>query len=144
MEGEMARATVLQTTERFELKTVPSVDGEEGGWIELRRMSYGEKMSKDAEAMKMRFDMSNAVASGSKNVGAEVNLVNVIATLIEFGKCIVDHNLTDEHDRKLDFKNAADVRRLDPRVGQEISELIGEMNDFEVHATTSVVDESGK
>jgi hypothetical protein len=144
MEGDMARATVLQSTERKELTTLPGVDGEEGGYVVLRRLSYGEKLSKDAEAMKMRFDMGGASAKNGKDISAEVTLINVYAASLEFAKCIVDHNLEDESGRKLNFGNIEDFRRLDPRIGQEISELIGEMNDFEVQATTSVVDESGK
>src|SRR5688572_5494995 len=49
LEGNMPRATVVLTPERRDLETV------EGGWVEIRRLSYGEKLQKDQEAMKMRF-----------------------------------------------------------------------------------------
>jgi len=147
----MARATVVKTTERFELTTLPGVNGDAGGWVELRRLAYGEKLHKDAEAMKMRFAMDSS-KEGSRNVDAEVSLINEFVTLAEFAKCIVDHNLTgliDENDeskgeRPLDFRKPADVQNLDPRVGDEISTLIGDMNDFEREAKTSLKDELGK
>lgn len=145
----MPRATVSRATEHKPLTTLPSVDGSEAGWVELRRMSYGEKIAKDAEAMKMKFGMDDA-AAGSMN--AEVAMINERVTLLEFQRCIVDHNLTaliDENDetkgeRKLDFTKFSDVQSLDPRVGDEISTLIGEMNDFEKAVTQQGVDAKGK
>jgi hypothetical protein len=136
----MPRATVLKTTERRDLTTV------EGGYIELRRLSYGEKLAKDAEAMKMRFGMDAATS----NFDAEMSLINEFATVLEFQKCIVGHNLTKpgknegDDDVPLDFSKPADVRELDPRIGDEISTLIGELNDFEKAATASIRDASGK
>lgn len=140
----MAKATVLKTTDRFDLKSIPPKDGEEGGWVELRRMSFGEKQEKDAEAMKMRLNMSGT-GRQMTDMNAEVAMINLHATALEFSRCIVDHNLEDSDTGiKLDFRKAADVRRLDPRVGQEISDLIGDMNDFESDAARSVVDDEGK
>jgi hypothetical protein len=136
----MPRATVLKTVERFELKTVPETDTEEGGWVELRRLSYGEKLAKDAEAMRMRLGMD----STTKNIDAEVSIINELATYLEFARCVAGHNLTDENDKALDFTKAHDVKSLDPRVGAEISELIGDLNDFERSSSTSSVDGSGK
>jgi len=145
----MPRATVSKATETKQLTTLPPVDGDEGGWVELRRMSYGEKIAKDAEAMKMKFGMDDAAAG---NMNAEVAMINERVTLLEFQRCIVDHNLTapvDPEDdtkgeRKLDFKKFSDVQALDPRVGDEISTLIGEMNDFEKAVTKQGVDAKGK
>lgn len=146
----MPRATVLKTTERFDLTTLPPVGEEEGGWVELRRLSYGEKLQKDAEAMKMRFGMNKAQQG---DIDAEVSLISEFVTYLEFAKCIINHNLTtakdpnnpESEDRPLDFRNAADVKLLDPRVGDEISTIIGKLNDFESAANTSPgVDAKGK
>lgn len=147
----MPRATVSKRTERKELLTVPAKDGVEAGWVELRRMSFGEKLEKDAEAMKMRFAMDGN-ASDVSDVNAEVAVVNVVATLLEFQRCVVNHNLTtlidpdneDGGERPLNFQKAEDVRVLDPRIGSEISDLIGEMNDFERAARTSKLNDEGK
>jgi hypothetical protein len=141
LEGEVARATVLKTTERFELKTLPGNGPEEAGWVELRRLSYGEKVRKDSDAMTMRFKSDDGPG---KDVTPEVSMINEQVTLREFALCIVDHNLEDDKGTKLDFRRPDHVRSLDPRVGDEISQLIGAMNDFEREAKTSKVDASGK
>jgi hypothetical protein len=141
----MPRATVVKTTEHFDLETV------EGGWVELRRLSYGEKLRKDADAMQMKFD-TQGMASGDGAV-ASIAMVNEAVTLREFALCIMDHNLddggNDEVDppvapRKLNFGKPVDVRSLDPRTGDEISGLINKLNDFERSATTSVKNDEGK
>ena len=132
----MPRATVLKTSTRYTLTTLPAVDDDEAGWIELRRMSFGEKLAKDSEAMKMRFGLD----LDSKDVDAELSMVNVVATLLEFSKCVVDHNLLDDNGNKLNFGKPDDIRALDPRVGDEIATLIGELNDFEKAATRNTVD----
>jgi hypothetical protein len=83
---------------------------------------------------------------GNPDIKAEVALINEFATLREFALCIADHNLfeDDEETMKLDFKKPDHVRNLDPRVGDEISQLIGSLNDFERIAETTTVDSSGK
>jgi hypothetical protein len=139
----MARATVSKATEIKKLTTLPATEEDpEGGWVELRRLAYGEKLAKDAEAMKMRFAMDSGTTQG--NVDAEVSLISEFVTLMEFAKCIMNHNLTDDNDKPLNFRDPAAVRVLDPRVGDEISGLIGEMNDFERAARTSLKDDTGK
>lgn len=125
----MPRATVAKTTEKFDLTTC------EGGWVELRRLSYGEKIAKDAEALRMRLQLDTEM----KNIGADLNVVNETVTYLEMSKCIVDHNLTKpnprdpEEDIPFDFKRLEDIRQLDPRIGDEISGLIGKMNDFDLN-----------
>jgi hypothetical protein len=141
---KMPRATVLKTTERKDLTTLPKTDEGDGGWVELRRLSYGEKLQKDAEAMKMKFRTDEMQGGKNEGVAAEVSLISEYATLVEFRRCVMDHNLEDENGKKLNFGNPDDIRKLDPRVGDEISTLIGEMNDFQKEATTSTVDASGK
>jgi hypothetical protein len=137
----MPRATIVQATERHPLTTLPAVGDEEAGYVVLRRLTFGEKLSKDAEAMKMRFGMSKATAG---DIDAEVSLISEFVTYLEFAKCIVEHNLVDDKDQPLNFKNQAHVQSLDPRVGDEISTIIGEMNDFEKAAKSSTVDRTGK
>jgi len=143
---KMPRATVSKLTERRSLTTLPAADAtdttpaSEEGWIELRRMSYGEKMAKDSEAMKMKF-ATEAIG----NVDAEIAMVSEAANILEIQKCVMDHNLEDEHGNKLNFQNVDHIRQLDPRVGQEITTLIGEMNDFEKQSKESPgVDAKGK
>jgi hypothetical protein len=60
----------------------------------------------------------------------EISMLQKAATQIDFQHCIVDHNLEDENERKLDFRSFSDIDSLDPRIGEEISSLIDEMNNF--------------
>lgn len=138
----MPRATVVTAPERFSLETLPKTEEDEGGWVLLRRLSYGEKLQKDQEAMKLRFDMSTAGSEGGMD--AEIAMINEFATMTELGKCVVDHNLEDESGRKLNFKSLDDVRSLDPRVGDEIQQLLANLNDFEKRSRATSVDAKGK
>lgn len=138
----MPRATVVTAPERFELQTLPKTDEAEGGFVLLRRLSYGEKLQKDQEAMKMRFDMSTA--TDTKGMDAEIAMISELATLNEFQKCIMDHNLEDDNGARLDLTKIENIRKLDPRVGDEINQLMADLNDFEKRSKTKTVDASGK
>jgi hypothetical protein len=123
----MVRATVnIEETEHYDLKTLA------GGFVVLRRLSYGEKLHRRAMVSKM------AVEEGQKkgSMRGEMQLINELATQYDFRNCIVDHNLEDEGPdgelRKLRFDVADDLRKLDPRVGEEIDKLISDMNNFEL------------
>lgn len=110
-------------TERHDLKTCP------GGFIEARRLTYGEKLQRRAMVSNMRFEASNK----SKDFAGEMNLVNEKATVFDFQKCIVDHNLfkDDEETVKFDLSKIQDIRDLDPRIGEEIDQLLSDLNNFE-------------
>lgn len=137
----MPKATISNDTEHFLLKTMPPVDDQEGGFVELRRMTHGQKLRKDAEALRMTMKLN-----GGSTDDAEVTmaLANAESTYIEFAACIVRHNLTDENDKPLDMKKREDVDKLDPRVGAEIAFLIGQMNDFADSIYKPSVDAKGK
>jgi hypothetical protein len=119
----MPRASVLpDEVEKLDLQSIP------GGWVTLKRMTYGQKLYRQAQAAKMR------VSSDSrKSFSGEMDLMNVGVTLQEIVNCVVDHNLyKDEAEtEKFDLHNPVDIQALDPRVGEEISTKIGEMNNFE-------------
>jgi sRNA-binding protein len=118
----MPRATVSTDTKRVDLKTLPE------GFVVLRRMSYGEKMTRQAEAAKMKVQ---AQRRGSKGLEGELDMLNEKVRIFEFAHTVVDHNLEDDTGRRLNLTNAADIRLLDPRIGEEIEAQIGEMNNFE-------------
>ena len=121
----MPRATVDTTaTVKKELTTLPE------GFVELRKLPYGAKLQRSSEAMKM--SMSMAGGRRRKDTKADVEMVQHASTLFDFKHCIVDHNLEDETGRKLNLHDPADINSLDPRIGEEISELIDELNNFEV------------
>jgi hypothetical protein len=119
------RATIdIQESETFDLKTLV------GGTITLRRMSYGEWLERQTMAMDM--SMSGRPGDGT-NVEMKIASAQLKVTVFEFSKCIVDHNLEDHDGQKLDFIKKAHVciALLDPKVGQEIGQLIESMNSLE-------------
>lgn len=124
----MPRATVTTDTTKVDLKTCPP-----DGYVVLKPMPYGTKMSRSDKAMKMTFKQETGPRKrGQKSTSdTEIEMLQRAATLIDFQTCIVDHNLEDESGRKLDFNQIADFESLDPRVGEEISIAIDELNNFE-------------
>lgn len=111
-----------QDTTREELKTLP------GGYVVLKRLTYGEKLQRRAMVSGMKIRGGGK----SKDFEGEMNLVNEQATLFDFQRCIVEHNLEkDDNGTLLNFSNIQDIRVLDPRVGEEIDELLNKLNNFE-------------
>lgn len=122
----MPRATVnLESEGKVDLKTLPE------GWVVLRRMSYGAKLNRMRYVGKMSVEMRK----GAKSTRGELDLMQKTATVYDFQQCLVDHNLEDEDGRKLNLHAEADINRLDPRIGEEISQLIDELNNFEEEET---------
>jgi len=116
----MPRAIVtLEDTERLDLKSCPE------GYVVLRRLTYGQMLERRAMT-KMEF-----TGGGKKDISGQMALANAAVQLYEYKHCVVEHNLTDENDRQLNFGSAIDVARLDPRIGTEIEVKIGEMNNYE-------------
>lgn len=120
----MPRATaILEPGDKKELKTCP------GGWVMLKRMTYGQKLNRMRHVGKMSVDMSKR----NKSARGEMDIMQRAATIYDFQCCIVDHNLfaDDEETIKLNLQSEADIDQLDPRIGEEISTMIDEMNNFE-------------
>lgn len=118
----MPRATVnLDETIRKDLKTCPP-----DGFVVLKRLSYGEKLHRRQMVSKMSIQ-----GSKKKDFSGEMQLINELATQYDFKTCIIDHNLEDEVGQKLNFQQVQDIRRLDPKVGEEIDKYINELNNFE-------------
>lgn len=131
----MPKATVnLEAEAQKELKTCP------GGWVVLRRMSYGAKLNRMQHVGKMSVEMRK----GSKSNRAEMDLMQRAATVYDFQQCVVDHNLfaDDEETIKLDLRAAMAIDSLDPRIGEEISTLIDELNNFEDEEATDAAGNS--
>ena len=120
LEYIMPRGTVAQNTERYDLKTLPP-----DGFVVIRRMTFGEKLAHQDDALHMQ---STGVG---KNSSLELKSMFRKMALTDFGNLVVDHNITDDQDRLLNFKSAQDVLALDPRVGDEISQLIDALNTYE-------------
>lgn len=111
-----------QDTIRKDLKTLP------GGFVVLRRLTYGEKIQRRAMVSGMKIRGGGK----TKDFEGEMNMVNEQATLFDFQRCIVEHNLEkDDEGTLLNFQNVQDIKLLDPRVGEEIDTLLSELNNFE-------------
>jgi len=122
----MPRAVVdVGLTERYDLETLPANSIEEGGWVELRRMSYGEFLKRRDMISKTSFE------GQGKDTKATMEMAQEIVTRYEFQTCIVDHNLLDANDKPIDFRSTKAFSTLDPRIGEEIASYIDKMNKWD-------------
>lgn len=117
----MPRATVSKQSQRFELKSAPP-----DGFVELRPMSYGELLTRRDIGAKLSIE-----GARRKDAKISIDTIQTEVSWYEFRTTIVDHNLEDDTGRKLDFTSRADFLNLDPRVAQEIEQLISEMNGLQ-------------
>ena len=104
-----------------ELKSLPE------GFVDLQRMTYGQVVQR--RALSKLSVMQNK--GSNKSITGEMAMASSEISLFEFSHCIVDHNLEDLDGRKLNLGTKGDFDKLDPRVGQEIEDLIAEMNSFD-------------
>lgn len=116
----------MNSTEKFDLKSAPP-----DGWVELRKMTFGQKLVRQQQAMKINMEMRR---KGQGNAKANMEMESLQSALLDFKNCVVAHNLTDASGNPLNLSTDFDVQRLDPRVGEEISTYIDQMNNFEEDA----------
>lgn len=121
----MPKAVVSTSSEKFELTTL------EGAFVELKRMTYGQKLDRIQMATDMQISMSQN--RGQQANSAKIDVMQKAVTLFDFKNCIVDHNLFEDDDEtiKFDFTKPSCIDKLDPRVGEEIATLIDSLNNFE-------------
>lgn len=128
----MPVATVSQTTDRKELKSLPAVAGDEAGFVELKKLPYGGILIRRDMSSKMimeqRARRKGQKADPDEVQKVEMELMQEVTRMYEFANCIVSHNLTDVNGNPLDFSKPVHVKSLDPQVGQEIETYIDEMN----------------
>jgi hypothetical protein len=119
----MPKATVSLTTERCDLKTL------DGAWVELKRLTFGQKLERQQMATDMELDMG---AKG-KNQTAKVDIMTKAITVFDFQNCIVDHNLFEDDDEtiKIDLSSLKGIAKLDPKVGDEIANFIDKLNNYD-------------
>lgn len=119
----MPRATNnIADVERIDLTTCP------GGYVTLRRMTYGQYLHRQQMAMDMQMQTTGKKGSA---MSMDINMAQDKVAAFEFATCIGEHNLEDDQGNSLDFRQALHVQMLDPRVGQEIGDNINRMNTFE-------------
>jgi hypothetical protein len=129
----MPQATIdREETFRYDLKTLPANNGDQGGYVMLRRLSFHQMMQRRDIASKIGWEERRA-AKGSKKqeeetIKAMMEIMNVATMEYEFRHSIVSHNLEDASGSLIDFTNPETYKALDPRVGQEIGKYIDELN----------------
>jgi urease gamma subunit len=119
------RASVnLDPGDKKDLKTLP------GAWVQLRRMSYGAKLTRMGLVGKMSVEMRKQSRGGARG---QMEMMQRAATIFDFQQCVVDHNLyaDDAETIKMNLTTEHDIISLDPQVGEEISTLIDNLNNFE-------------
>ena len=128
----MPRATIdTQATERFELKSLPKTEDEEGGFVELRKMTYGQILERRDMGAKIAIEGLGDSRLREEDLKVTTEMIQKAVTEFEFKQAVVSHNLEDDHGTLLNFANPAIVHSLDPQIGQEISQLIDGMNQWE-------------
>jgi hypothetical protein len=121
----MPRATVSTESHHYDLKTAPP-----DGFVELREMSYGEKIQRRSMVSKALMK-GGGKGSAKGSFEAEMDFMNEQSMFFSFQHSIVDHNLEDEQGNKLNLSTAAGIQSLAPRIGEEIDQLIDKLNNFE-------------
>lgn len=122
----MPIASVSNKPVRKDLKTLP------GGYVDLRRMSYGEKLDRLEKGNSQQMSKP-----GGGNVVVDVKTFARLVQELDFSRCIVDHNLTwiaseDGPEQPFDFKNDRSAfDRLDAQIAEEIGQYIDELNNFD-------------
>jgi len=123
----MPRATVSMEPKEFELKTC------EGGFVKLRRMSYGELLASNDMAFQVNVEAREG--SSDPQMGASMSSARIAE--FRFKCCIVDHNLENEAGTRLEFSNSQTVHLLDPNIGQEVDQLINDLHNWEKNLPNS-------
>jgi hypothetical protein len=111
----MPKATVSHAGVRHDLKSC------EGGFVELRQLSYDEILSR-------RDGISSLSVDREDTQTVTINTLQRWAREFDFRNCIRDHNLEDDNGQALDFTKPQTFKILDPKVGQEIESLIDALN----------------
>jgi hypothetical protein len=116
----MPRATVSRETVHYDLQTL------EGGFVELRTLSYYEMMQR--RDIMARISTEQSGSRRDRSTKQIMEMMNAAVTEYEFKTCISNHNLEDENGVRLDFNNPLALRSLDPKIGAEIGRYIDELN----------------
>lgn len=112
MAGQLVNAKARLSEATLDLKSI------EGGWIKVRRFTHGERIDRLGKVLVMGIS--------DNEEGGEARIDHRAQRLHDFEHAIVDHNLSDGNGRKYNFSKKDDVFDIDPTIGDEIDDLIGE------------------
>lgn len=123
--------------ERFDLKTAlkdPNDPTDEDGYIMLRPLPYGMKLTRSDKALRMSMRAQGPQdhkKKGEQDQTIDLQTAQEWTAHFDFSYCIGDHNLTDKNKVKIDFTKPMALKLLNPKVGTEISDLIDALNQDE-------------
>lgn len=114
----LVNAEARPSEKLYELKSLP------GAWVLLRRFDHGQMIDRMGKILVA--GMPTQDDDGQMNQSGDIHIDHRAQRIHDFSKAIVDHNLGDAKGRKYSFKNPQHVFAIDPTVGDEINDLIGE------------------
>lgn len=120
--------------DKYELKSAPP-----DGFVMLRPLPYGMKLSRRSKATKMmmRSDPAPTSKLAKDQSGVfELETMDEWSTAFDFQYCIGEHNLEGGDGELLNFNKSIDstimvIKLLDPKVGAEIERAIDALNNDE-------------
>lgn len=110
---------------------MPVVSAPPDGYVVVRRMNYGEELSRSAKATKLLVGGSGNGKQNKDDFQGEVDIQTEAIALWDFANLIVEHNFQDVDGRTLNFKNVQDVKKLPANIGREIGTIIDDFNNVE-------------
>src|SRR6266404_5962383 len=114
---------------RHDLSTAPP-----DGFVMLRPLPYGMKLSRRSKATKMMMrskPVANRQQAQTQDQVIELESHDEWAVQYDFAYCIGEHNLQNPDQTLVDFTKPMAIKMLDPRVGTEIEMLIDKINNTE-------------
>lgn len=121
---------------RHELKSAPADPNDpndEDGYVYLRPLPYGMKLTMRDKSIKQRMLMKQP-GRGRKNeddnntTPVELETASEWSSHFEMSYCIGKHNLTDKNKQLIDFTSPLSLKLLNPKVGSEIEKLLFDLN----------------
>jgi hypothetical protein len=120
--------------ERYSLASAPKDPNDpkdEDGYVYLRPLPYGMKLTMRDKSIKQRMLMQQP---GKRKKGdddttpVELETASEWSSHFEMSYCIGKHNLTDANKELIDFTSPMSLKLLNPKVGSEIEKLLFEIN----------------
>lgn len=119
----MPIAVITENEEKCMLKSCPP-----DGYVIIKKMNYGQSLERQDMIAEIAMQMPKDKRVDPK---MEIKFLQQKTALWEFANLILDHNLTDASQRKLNFQNPADVMLLQGPIGDEIQRHVNRLNSFE-------------
>lgn len=132
----MPVATINSTAKRYDLKSLPAVGTEEGGFIMARPLPYGMKLERRDKSTIMRLEQrvgkKRSIKQDEETQKIEITSVSEWAAQFDFAYCVTEHNLTDVNGELLDLASPMTLKILDPKIGSELETILAELNGDDV------------